>query len=135
MVRGEPVERIWSNLYPALQEVACSEFLRLHKNPRYPTLSFLLLPVGKTLADVDIYGVGHHGNKIFAQVTYHKKGSKASHKKEEVLRNYRQPENSLVYFCRCSGPAFENGILFIAIEEVLEWVLRNPPLSDGLFSP
>jgi hypothetical protein len=134
LIRRKPVDRIWSNLYPTLQEVACAEFLRHHENPRYPTIDFLLLPVGKTLADVDIYGVDGHGNKIFAQVTYHKKGTKASKKKEDILRNYRRPGNLLIYFCRCSEPAFEKDVLFVPVEEVLEWVLRNPSISDGLFS-
>ena len=48
---------LWSNLFPAQQETACAEFLREQKDsPELPRLRRLLLPVGRTLEDIDIYG-------------------------------------------------------------------------------
>ncbi len=52
-----------TSLSPGQLEVLCSEYLRVHKK-----LDFLLLPIGRTLKDIDIYGLCGK-KKVFAQVT------------------------------------------------------------------
>lgn len=134
LIRGEPLEHVWSELTPTLQEVACAEFLRLHGNPRYPKLAFLLLPVGRTLKDIDIYGVDLQEREIFAQVTYRSKGDRSSLRKVEALKKYGRPDNHLVYICRCPESEYEDGVLYVPVEEVLDWIEENPVFRDKIFS-
>ncbi len=54
-----------------------------------PVLQRLLLPVGKTLEDVDIYGVAEGGALVYAQVTNHRVSTKAAREKATRLRTYR----------------------------------------------
>jgi hypothetical protein len=135
-VEGKSVKQEWEYLSPDLQESACAEFLRLHSNPHYPKLAFLMLPVGRTLKDVDIYGIQNDGTEIFAQVTYHKKSDPESHQKVKSLKKYREKEGTtrLIYFCRCSESVIEDGVTFVPVEEVLEWIKRNGSYSNKLFS-
>jgi hypothetical protein len=52
------------SLHPSQLEVICYEYLRMKK-----VLSNLLMPIGRTLQDVDIVGIDSQGKNIFAQVT------------------------------------------------------------------
>lgn len=136
LVEGRPVEHEWESLPPDLQESACAEFLRLRSNPDYPKLSFLMLPVGRTLKDVDIYGIQHDGTDIFAQVTYRHKDDPESRQKVEALKKYRGKEGStrLVFFCQISKSAVEDGVTFVPVEEVLAWIKDNDAYEGKLFS-
>jgi hypothetical protein len=57
LVKKETAEPEWSMLSPAEQEAVCAEYLRERHVDRtdLPILSRLLLPVGRTLRDVDIW--------------------------------------------------------------------------------
>ncbi len=137
LVNGKPVEHCWDNLPPDLQEAACAEFLRLHGNNDYPRLSFLLMPVGRTLKDVDIYGLDSDGNEIFAQVTFFKKDSPQSQEKVQRLKDYKGVGNKLLYFCRTGKigkPVDEGDVLFIPVEDVEKWVKENHHYCQQLFS-
>lgn len=123
LVDGKPVEHSWDNLPPDLQETACAEFLRFH-NADYPQLSFLLMPVGRTLKDVDIYGLDSDGNEIFAQVTFFEKDSPQSQEKIQRLKEHKGAGNKLLYFCRTGKTGKfvdKSDILFIPAEDVEEW--------------
>jgi hypothetical protein len=110
------------------QEVACSEFLRLPEASKFglPQLQSLLLPVGRTLKDVDIIGIATDGKQIFAQVTvsalHHASG------KFDKLRKFVMPEKShVILFCECDAPSIQDGIQIFPVSEVfktlngLEW--------------
>jgi hypothetical protein len=59
------------DLLPAFQEVMCSEFLRLPTEATgLPRMASLVLPVGRTLRGVDIYGLDSEGRIIAGQVTF-----------------------------------------------------------------
>lgn len=146
LVKGEPAERIWRNLSPDVQEAACAEFLRYHQNRRYPKLKFLLMPVGRTLKDVDIYGMDGTGTEIFAQVTFHMKNQLEARRKQEKLRPYQGTGSRLLLFCRfledegeplpdsLHEPVEEDNVLFVPVEEVLAWIREDPDYEDKLFS-
>jgi hypothetical protein len=136
LVEGEALAHEWESLPPDLQESACAEFLRLHNNLHYPKLSFLMVPVGRTLKDVDIYGIQHDGTEIFAQVTYRHKDESESKSKVEALKKYREKEGAtqLVYFCQCSESVVDDGVTFVPVEEVLAWIKCNRVYEEKLFS-
>lgn len=112
------------DLKPAQQETLCSEFMRLPEItfPRLPILSHLLLPIGRNMKDVDIYGISQDGKEIFAQVTYSKFEEAEVKKKCKKLSKYSdEGKNHLVFFCNTKEPKKdEDGILIFPIQQVFD---------------
>lgn len=129
LVEGRDPKEEWPNLSTEQQEAACAEFLKWqHERGDLPRLRYLLLPVGRTLKDVDIYGLAEDGRKVFAQVTYHSRRRKESDEKVEKLRAYGELGAHLVFFGKGTGPAAEEGIPFVSVEgAVMTWVRNQPP--------
>lgn len=92
------------SLTPDLQEVMCMEFLRLEQAGKYdlPVLKNTLVPVGRTMKDIDIIGSTSEGNKIYVQVTFH--DLLEAHWKLNKLDGYSTSENFTVFFCKCAEP-------------------------------
>lgn len=147
LIEGSPIDHTWSNLTPRQQRAVSAEFLRLQRKPGYPQLKFLLTPSGITFDDVDVYGMEEDGTTVYAQITSRKKGSSWVKWKVEKLKKFDRPGNRLVCFCRTSntdgdgtrslfplGPAQEDGVLFIPVEEVLRWVEEQPKYARRLFA-
>lgn len=105
-------------LTPDLQEVMCMEFLRSERARAHglPVLRHTLVPVGRTLKDLDIFGVSESGRTLAAQVTYHKLGQ--ADWKLRKLDHYSSSDT--VYFCRCDHPDSINGHIVFPIELVFK---------------
>jgi hypothetical protein len=119
LVEGHIGEPQVSDLSPDQQEVLCSEFLRLPAAARLglPTLAHLLLPTGRTMKDLDIYGLAADGKPLFAQVTYKVADHAAG--KLDRLRPYRDERGShLILFCRAQAIETVDGILRVPIDRV-----------------
>jgi hypothetical protein len=139
---GESPEAEWAELSTAEQEAACAEFLRerhTHR-PELPVLSRLLMPVGRTLKDIDIYGLAEDGTHLYAQVTYHATATAEGRKKAVRLGEYaeRIPGGvSLVFFGRGRPSVAEVDsvdIFYVSVEEeVMRWILANADYSRALF--
>ena len=95
VVDGTKVDLKWEHLSPSQQEVAFAEFLREHDIAEMPKLEMLLMPLGRTLKDVDLYGVAKDGKKIFAQVTFSQVGSAQG--KLDRLRQFAGTGNHLLF--------------------------------------
>lgn len=132
-VKGTPIDKNWKGLSSAQQETVCAEYLRSPDLEECPKLDFLLLPIGRTLEDVDIYGCAANGKKIFAQVTNYDKDSKACKQKIEKLERYYPKENYLVFFCNCKGVEKEDDVLFIPVTKVFEWLKKNDKYFKKIF--
>jgi hypothetical protein len=133
MVEGKPVEADVTDLVPHRLETLCSEFLRTKHTSGFelPTLKFLLMPVGRTMRDVDILGVGIDGRKILAQVTMHNLGQGA--KKLERLREARgSSEEHLVMFCDCEHPQQQDGVSIFPVRKVFK-LLRSSNEFEHFF--
>lgn len=105
------------SLSPDQQEILCSEFLRLDitSDLGLPTLAHLLLPVGRTMKDLDIYGLSSDGQIIMAQVTH----SPLSHVrgKLERLRHYAVSKSSqLLLFCQHERIEQIDGVTVVPID-------------------
>lgn len=136
-VEGRPPEYVWPNLSTAQQEAVCAEFLgEAHeKRPELPRLRRLLLPVGRTLQDVDLHGLAYDGREIFGQVTYYPRGSAAAKKKLAVLQPYGERGAHLVFFCPRRGSSQEGGVHFVSCdEEVLPWLNGDDDYPKAMFS-
>ena len=103
---------------PTQQEVLCSEALRMEEMARHgiPVLEALLLPVGRTLRDVDIYGIGPDGRRVLAQVTNHRYPGKAAEAKLKKLAAYGDPDTVLLFICPASEVAREDSILVVPLD-------------------
>jgi len=122
LVEGIPLEECWDSLSPAEQETVCSEYLRKPDFAECPVLERLLLPVGRTLKDVDIFGYATDKKMLFAQVTYIRK--EEARTKIQDLKAYGNPNSHLVFFCDCDEIHAEDGILFVPWKRVENW-LKN----------
>jgi len=153
MVEGVPLERTWDNLTPLQQQAACAEFLRSGRKPEYPKLEFLLTPSGARLDKVDIFGMEEDGTEILARVTSRRKGSpQAGNEAGFLKKKYQRPGRRLILFCSFFGSAdpassapslfppaplqapLMDGVLFVPVEEVLEWVKGQSVYGDKIFA-
>jgi len=133
LVEGRKNPHEWNNLTTAQQEIACAEFLRTHNLSDYPKLKYLLLPPGRTLEDIDIFGIDYKGNYIYAQVTFYTKDK--CEDKIKKLKKYAGKKNKLIFFCNCDKKEFdeENRIFFIPVNLVESWLKKNPEYKRKLF--
>ncbi len=106
-------------LLPPQQEVMCGEFLRTReaKKAGLPRMAHLLLPVGRTMKDIDIYGATGSGERIFAQVTHGKLEQSAT--KLRRLRAYgTQRTDHLILFCGTAKRDERDGVVIVPLEYV-----------------
>lgn len=102
------------SLSPSQLEVICYEYLRAKG-----ILKVLLLPIGRALPDIDIFGLDESGKSIIAQVT-HSLDRKKVREKFEQLAEYKTTNSRLFFFgpeaCRIDNPS----IRYLAIEIVFD---------------
>lgn len=131
LVEGIPLEERWDSLFPAEQETVCSEYLRRPDVVECPVLERLLLPVGRTLKDIDIFGYAADKKMLFAQVTYGRKEEAGT--KIQDLKAYGDSNSHLVFFCDCEEIHVENGVLFIPWKRVEHWLKNDKTYLQKLF--
>lgn len=120
-VEGRRSRLSLDRLTPQQQEIMCSEFLRLPKARRLglPRLRHLLLPLGRTMKDLDICGISGSGRMMFAQVTY--RDLEECGQKLKALGEYRDGQrNALVLFCRCAVSKYANGVRIVPLQIVYD---------------
>ena len=135
-VEGRPPKHVWPNLSTAQQEAVCAEFLREpHEGrPELPRVRRLLLPVGRTLQDVDLHGLADDGREVFGQVTYHSRGSAPAKKKLAALKPYGEGGAHLLFFCPGSGFGQDEVVHFVSCdEEVLPWLDGGDGYARAMF--
>lgn len=116
LVENIPLKPELSNLSPTQQEVFCSEYLRygLDTTGMLPTIESYLLPIGRTLIDIDIVGLSTKGQKIYAQVTYN--SFKNSKDKFAKLKKYISKDTQLILFCQCEKPQLIDSIIVYPLQ-------------------
>jgi hypothetical protein len=136
LVEGRPPAQVWANLSTAQHEAACAEFVREShaERPDLPLLRQLLLPVGRTLQDVDLHGLANDGRQIFGQVTYHRRDSAAVRKKLAALKPYGGEDAYLLFFCLGHGDPEEGGVRFVSADrEVEPWLTSKKDYAAAVF--
>lgn len=101
------------SLHPSQLEVICYEYLRREK-----ILYVLLMPIGRTLQDIDIFGINGQGKCVLAQVTNSTDPVKISEKIKK-LESYKSKGFILIFF----GPESQEinnykDVEYISIEKV-----------------
>ena len=125
LVEGIPLEPILHKLSPTQQEVLCSEYLRsnLDDTNMLPKIQSFLLPVGRTLIDVDILGIDNQGKNIYSQVTHNKLAE--SKQKLEKLKKYLTGNSKAVLFCRCEAPKIIENIIVYPLQKVFDKYIES----------
>ncbi|MBS7350289.1 MAG: hypothetical protein KIG95_09085 [Comamonas sp.] len=124
LVTGTPPAGL-DSLTPDLQEVMCMEYLRT-ENARIrglPVLRHTLMPVGRTMKDIDILGVSENGKIISAQVTF--KRLSVGDSKLRKLDPYRLQGGATIYFCRCDQAQEINGHIVFPLQHVFDDFCMN----------
>jgi hypothetical protein len=104
------------SLAPCQLEVICYEYLRLKG-----IVKALLMPIGRTLRDIDIYGISEGGDGVIAQVT-HSGRQRAIDGKLDRLKRHQSADTKLVFFGPESGRLHDADVQYISIESVFDWV-------------
>ncbi len=120
----------WESLSPDQLEVACSEFLREQTQAGLPRLSMLLMPPGRTMKDVDLYGVTPDDQEVFAQVT--QRTATASNSKLRHLRDYAGDRVHLLFFCDVRTVEQQDGVTLVPNALVDDWLQARVPQSRRL---
>jgi hypothetical protein len=104
-------------MLPYEQETMCAEFLRMPEAERLglPRLVHLLMPVGRTMKDVDIVGLGSDEQKIVCQVTF--SDLELSSEKLAALRKY-DCGHQLIYFCNAKEATDDGHIRVVPLTDV-----------------
>jgi hypothetical protein len=128
VLKGEKIPWLVGSLAPCQLEVICYEYLRLKG-----ILKALVMPIGRTLRDIDIYGIADGGESIIAQVT-HSVSHRTIRGKLERLKKYQSADTILVFFGPKSCRFQDAGVQYIAIESVFDWVscVDSNPVHHGL---
>ena len=125
-------------LFPAQQEVLCSEYIRI-KGPEELRLKYLLLPVGRGMKSIDIFGSS--GNKfILGQVSFTEAPAVIREKinslndavtqiksKRDVVKMYFGPKTAKNYVLR-----FAPDLIFVSLKDVFEEMKGTEILDDML---
>lgn len=132
MVQGDPAIGLES-LTPDLQEVMCMEYLRTEKskNRGLPVLRYTLMPVGRTMKDIDILGVSESGMVISAQVTF--KYLNDSSLKLKKLDAYKTQGNDTIFFCNCEDKQTINGHIIFPLQQVFDDFCVDDPVGKEWF--
>lgn len=109
---GQPLAWSVRALVPSQLEVLCYEYLRMTGE-----IDALLLPIGRSLVDIDIYGIRASGEKTVAQVTQQSAHSKVNEKCQRLCE-YEGAGVNLIFFGPREARFDLEPIRYIAIEDV-----------------
>jgi hypothetical protein len=112
LMHGRDIPFEVNSLDPNRLEVLCYEYLR-----REGLLAALLMPIGRTMQDVDIFGINTDGKKVIVQVTHNRNQDEIQDKLER-LRKYTSLGALLFFFGPRSRMIDDGDIRYIANEEV-----------------
>lgn len=118
----------WEDLTTERQEVVCSEFLRMNlaNNLKLPRLKHLILPVGRTMQDIDIYGLTTKGRTLFAQVTSASMLENQTEEKLGRLKKFFVPNRTeAILFCDCEKPHKRDRIHIVPIRTVFRLLRQS----------
>ena len=121
IVTGQKPKISFDLLSPAHQETLCAEFLRRPIASQFglPQLDCVLCDVGRSMKDLDIFGLATDGGKIFAQVT-HDVLKKAEHKIAALKKYQENKHDHLILFCDHEKQEIRDGVIIAPIKEVFK---------------
>lgn len=114
-VEGRSLPRKANSLHPSQLEVLCYEWLRSSGQ-----LERLVLPIGRGLMDIDIFGIGRDGKRVIGQVTHSKNAADLSDKQSRLLGHARDTD-SVYFFLPEDAPLVAgDGVELVTFRKVLD---------------
>jgi hypothetical protein len=119
LVEGTHSQLSLSDLLSYEQETMCAEFLRTTEAETMglPRLANLLVPIGRTMKDVDILGIASDGEKIACQVTFSTLGAAGS--KVNALKPYVSKHRPIC-FCNETDNSLVDGAHIVSMQRVFD---------------
>jgi len=115
------------SLEPFELELICHEYLR--KCPKWQ-LDYLVSPIGRSMEGVDIVGRSFSKDRtIYAQITAQKKRTEISRKVKKLLA-CQDSKHDLIYFGPKKEPVKDQGVFFIEIEAVFDWMEHKDEMKE-----
>lgn len=114
IVQGKNIPWEPSSLHYSLIEVVCYEFLRTKGK-----LSCLVMPIGRNLQHIDIWGLNDVGRNVLAQVTFSTSSSEISDKLDR-LKFVAGKDYDLYFFAPKSKMVQYPGITFVSVEDAFD---------------
>jgi hypothetical protein len=108
------------SIAPEYLEILCYEYLRYKHY-----IDLLLLPIGRTLQDIDIRGISKKKENVIAQVTYRRTDINAINNKIKHLKKYKSTNTKLFYFGPKDNQIKEKEVIFIPIETVFAELIKK----------
>lgn len=126
---GMPLEEFLQMLSDKQWEVLCAEYLR-----KYEDFRPLLLSIGGSLKDIDIYGVGNNNKRILAQCKNTSKPWKAKDVAKWANAIGSEPGDVLFFFCRggFKGEPKDSRCQMRSGEDILEWLNQDTDYQQHL---
>lgn len=126
LVNGKKIPFEVNSLSLEQLEVLCYEYLKINRMIRH-----LLLPIGRTLRDIDIFGIDENERKVFAQVTFSKNPLEIKGKAERL--NEFKNSNQLYFFCPQGSIIIDfPNIKYISIEDAFNSFIGSHLLKNML---
>jgi hypothetical protein len=119
IVENQPGAVCLADLSSYHQETLCAEFLRCSLAVKFhlPQVESLLLPIGRTLRDIDIYGLQSCGRRVLAQVTF--LPFTESKRKLNALNRFREDGDvDLIFFCLSTAAREHDRVKIVPLEQV-----------------
>ena len=123
LVEGKKWFTTIDRLGTARQEVLCSEVLRLETIESFgvPQVQALILPVGRTLKDIDILGIDEEGEYVIAQVTNHHLNSGSARRKLQRLTEYDTTDEAhRILFCHADEVSSVDNVTVFSLEKAFD---------------
>lgn len=115
VMHGRPIVRVPGNLHPGQHEVLCYEWMRSASE-----IDRLLMPLGRSLPDIDILGVNSMGRKVIAQVTYQRDPGELERKQEALKRHWQSGMEAFFFLPRGARLEKISEVRQVDLETVLE---------------
>ena len=121
IVEGRTTPLSIESLQPSQQEIMCGEFLRLPdaSTENLPRLKHLLMPIGRTMKDIDIIALAEDGKRLLVQVTL-KRRTQATEKLQRLAQYANKTGDHLVFFCDADSVEDYNGVRIYPIRKVFD---------------
>jgi hypothetical protein len=119
-----------SDLSTDLQEVLCSEFLREPSFKGVPRLSTLLMPIGRTMPDVDICGVAEDGKLLYAQVKFDSKDQ--DQRVRDLSERYGHADCHLILFSGITHSKLDGRVLQLPLADAYKHFCSTKRGSEWL---
>ncbi len=119
-LNGMPLPRDVHSLSESQLEILCYEFMR-----RELGLASILLPIGRTLPDIDVLGLGEAGNLVAAQVTFSSNPAEITYKANRLMTfGLHDPAAQLHFFGPADRADDAREVNYHAIEHVFARMLE-----------